>query len=111
MLFFKTPRHTAVTGLVLICLLAAAFWIYHAYTNRGVVLSGEEMLAEIEAIWAELDEWQGANPNTSDNLPYRMSLLFDGAPGGGGFAVRLNDWDGGAVDAFERVFTVGELFD
>lgn len=58
MLFFKTPRHTAVTGLVLICLLAAAFWIYHAYTNRGVVLSGEEMLAEFEAIWDGLDEWE-----------------------------------------------------
>ena len=100
MLFFKTPRHTAVTGLVLICLLAAAFRIYHAYTNRGVVLSGEEMLAEFEAIWDGLDEWQGANPNTSDNLPYRMSLLFDGAPGGEGFVVGIHDRDSGTVDAF-----------
>ena len=58
MLFFKTPRHTAVTGLVLICLLAAAFWIHHVYTNRVVVLSEAEMLAEIEAIWDGLDEWE-----------------------------------------------------
>ena len=67
MLYFKTPRHTAVTALALICLLGAAFWIYHSYTNRIVVVSLEEMLAEYEAIWAELDEWEAHYTAANDS--------------------------------------------
>ena len=47
--------------------MGAAFWIYHAYTNRIVVVSLEEMLAEYEAIWAELDEWKAHYTAANDS--------------------------------------------